>query len=108
MPNRGRGPEHPRFRRECTLMTDATGTQNLFSEATALWKQSRKREALDLLGSAIRHGNLGPEECHNAGRLIGRIGLGETGTPVRALLLGQCTTSWIAKSLTAVAWGRGS
>ena len=43
-----------------------------------------------------------------AGRLIRKAleGAGDAVRPLRVALLGQFTTSWLATTLTAVAWGR--
>jgi FkbH-like protein len=81
----------------------------LFKQVAALTKQSNTQEALELLATAVRSGRLDAEGCEKAGRLVGNLLAGRNGNvmDVRAMLLGQCTTSWIANNLTAVAWGSG-
>jgi len=73
-------------------------------------KQSRGAEALRLLSNSIREGRLDAEEYERAGRLIPKLraAAGESIAPTRILILGQCTTSWVASNLTAEACGRGS
>jgi len=63
-----------------------------------------------MLREALRRGELEPERIELAGRLIAReLTNGErAGAPLRVLLLGQCTTSWVVPVLTAAAWGRGT
>lgn len=82
----------------------------LFKEIADLGKQSRGADALRLLSDAIRKGALDAEECERAGRLIPKLraAAGECVASTRILILGQCTTSWVASNLTAEACGRGS
>jgi FkbH-like protein len=82
----------------------------LFRQISDLVKQSGGAEALRLLSDSIRNGKLDAEECERAGRLIPKLraAAGESIAPARILILGQCTTSWIASNLTAEACGRGS
>ena len=78
--------------------------------AQSLRKQGRVTEALDLLREGIRRGELDAEGVERAGRFILReLGAGVEGVekPLRVLLLGQCTTSWLVPSLAAEAWGHG-
>src|SRR5262249_52403928 len=67
----------------------------------------RGDEALGLYREALRHGRLDAEGVDRAGRAIQREFRAQNGAlrPVRVLMLGQCTTSWLATALTAVAWG---
>src|SRR5436190_3145600 len=72
----------------------------------SLIKQGQVDDALRLLQDALRRGLLDAEGIDKAGRLIARnrpgLRTARPGWPVR--LLGQCTTSWLATSLTAIAW----
>ncbi|MCW5806279.1 MAG: HAD-IIIC family phosphatase [Deltaproteobacteria bacterium] len=75
------------------------------------WKQLRKQgrtgEALAALREAVRREQLEPEELERAGRMLAADGpQGETGG-LRVRVLGQCTTSWLAPMIAALAWGRG-
>jgi FkbH-like protein len=82
--------------------------REVFKAAQALRKQGRVDEALGLLRSALRARVLDSEGIDKAGRTI-RTALegGSVGPPsLRVWLLGQCTTSWLVSSLTAVAWGQ--
>jgi FkbH-like protein len=90
-------------------MNGGTDQRNLLRKVADLGKQCRPGEALRLLSSALRQDALDAEGCERAGRLISKLraSSGDAGAPVRAALLGQCTTSWIAASLVAEAWGRG-
>jgi FkbH-like protein len=80
---------------------------DLIASATALRKQGRVREALDRLRDGLRRGVLDAEGVDWAGRLLRKeILAGATDqAPLRVLLLGQCTTSWLVNALTAHAWG---
>ena len=92
------------------MTTADPGYRALFKQVSELSKTSAS-EALRLLAAAIRDVRLGDAEAmEKAGRLIAKYktAAGEFAKPVRVLLLGQCTTSWIATMLPAVAWGRGS
>jgi FkbH-like protein len=86
------------------------GQHELFKRAHVLRKQGRVGEALGVLQSALRLGQLDSEGIDKAGRFIrGALGLGwEEQLPLCVWLLGQCTTSWLATSLTAVAWGQNA
>ena len=88
-----------------------TDQAELFRAATGLRKRGRIDEALALLRDALRRGRLSPEEIDRAGRFIQKAldpsGSDAAGKALRVALLGQCTTSWIAPALAAVAWGRG-
>ncbi len=87
----------------------ASPPPDLFREVSALRVGGRVEEALAMLREALRHGALGPERVEKAGRVLRKEieALGEAANPLRIQILGQCTTSWLATSLTAVAWGRG-
>jgi len=91
-------------------LADATQPE-LFKAVRACRKAGRSDEGLALLRDALRRGQLDAEGVDQAGRLIRRevmAGTAATPTrPLRILILGQCTTSWLVTSLTAVAWGQG-
>jgi FkbH-like protein len=84
--------------------------KDLFKSVNALRKQGRVHEALILIRSALQKGELGPEAVERAGRFLARelAGSEEAVAPLGMLLLGQCTTSWLVPTLTAVAWRHGS
>ncbi len=78
-----------------------------FKDLEALRKQGRSAEALALLREALRPASLSAEETDKAGRFIRKVIQEGGATPtLRVRLLGQCTTSWIVTTLTAIAWGR--
>jgi FkbH-like protein len=74
--------------------------------AARLSKAGETSAALDLLRKALRSRGLAPNDVCAAGRLIsaevGRLE-GEK-RPLRVLLLGQLTTTWLKQALTATAW----
>lgn len=81
----------------------------LFESVSAMRKAGRGGEALELLRVALRERRLNPEEIQRAGRIV-RKEAGDGGAvqkPLEVLLLGQCTTSWLATAMTAIAWGEG-
>jgi FkbH-like protein len=81
-------------------------TQDLFSTASVLRKQGRIDEARAALRAVVRSNVLTPEGMDKAGRLIRKLGPG--GAAITCVkLLGQCTTSWLATALVAVAHGDG-
>ncbi|HMD70041.1 MAG TPA: HAD-IIIC family phosphatase [Bryobacteraceae bacterium] len=87
-----------------------TGQARLFQDVAALTRQANPAEALRVLAAALRAGRLDAAGSEKAGRVVTSIRAAhkEVGVAdVRALLLGQCTTSWLANSLVAEAWGRG-
>jgi FkbH-like protein len=78
--------------------------------ARTLRKEGRVPAALELLRTALARNELDAETVDQAGRFIRRE-WGDGRAPrdvVRVLLLGQCTTSWVAHSLVAIAWGGGA
>ena len=81
---------------------------HLFRRCKELRRGGHTSEALRLLREAVRRRTLAPEEFVQAGRLIATSLAGAEATPgvVTVLLLGQCTTSWLVPTLTAVAFGR--
>ena len=79
---------------------------DLFKQCTGLRKQGKADEALGLLRDALRRGGLSGEQVDKAGRFIQRELMDEAGAH-RVLMLGQCTTTWVANALTAHAFGRG-
>ncbi|HEY2156982.1 MAG TPA: HAD-IIIC family phosphatase, partial [Isosphaeraceae bacterium] len=89
-----------------------TDRADLFKAVTGLRKAGKIDEALTLLRDALRRGRLSSEEIDRAGRFIQKAldpsGSAAAAKALKVALLGQCTTSWIAPALSAVAWGRGS
>lgn len=79
---------------------------DLFKRCTGLRKQGQAQEALGLLRDALSRGELTGEQVGKAGRFIQRE-LNDDAEAHRVLILGQCTTTWLAHALTAQAWGRG-
>lgn len=83
----------------------------LFKESRRLSRLGQVAASSRLLGDALRRGSLDFEGIEKAGRLLRARwseGSEEDVKPLRVLLLGQLTTSWLVPTLTAVAWGRGS
>src|SRR4051812_50134716 len=88
---------------------ESDGYRAVFTQVSKAAKTSAD-DALRLLAAALRNGMLcDPEVVEKAGRRIAKHKSGSEAfrAPVRALLLGQCTTSWIATTLPAGAGGRG-
>jgi FkbH-like protein len=86
-----------------------TDRKLVFREVAKLAKLAKTHDALRLLAEGMRASQFDAEECDKAGRLITslRSASNENVADVRAMLLGQCTTTWLANSLTATAWGCG-
>src|SRR5258708_4400943 len=86
------------------------GPEDTFKMVAVLRKQGRADEALTLLRALLRRVQLNAEAVDRAGRLIRKeMGRADTIHPgLRVFLLGQCTTSWLANALVAIAWGRGT
>jgi FkbH-like protein len=84
--------------------------QDLFRAVKDLDRRGERGAALALLRDRLRRGELDPAEVERAGRFIRKaLAGGEADVkPMRILLLGQVTTSWLVPALTAVAWGRGA
>ena len=83
--------------------------RDLFKQVAGLRKQSQHHEALQLLGDALRRRLLDPEGIEKAGRIINAaLADAEQKVSARVLLLGQCTTTWLANTLTAAAWSHGT
>jgi FkbH-like protein len=91
------------------MLACQTDSRSLLKRVTDLERQGLADEALRSLANALRRGELDAEDSARAGKLIGKLRakLAQPGKPVRAFLLGQCTTTWVANMLTAEAWGRG-
>jgi len=82
----------------------------LLKETRRLFKQGEGGKALGMLRDALGRDRLDFEGIERAGRAIrARLVAAEPEAhrPLRVLLLGQFTTSWLVPALTAVAWGRG-
>jgi FkbH-like protein len=79
-------------------------------DAARLCKNGKSPEGLSVLRDLLRRGRLSAEQVDRAGRLIRKeIAAGhEERRPLKIVVLGQLTTSWLATSLTAVAWGEGA
>ena len=79
--------------------------QTVFRDVAALTSANQAAQALTVLGDAIRRGRLDADGMDKAGRrckgLFEQAGLKKS----RVLMLGQCTTTWLASALTAHAWG---
>jgi FkbH-like protein len=84
----------------------AMDIENPLRAAAALRRQGHGAEALGLLGEALRRGRLDAEGVHRAGSLIQKELAARDGpsAPLRVLVLGRCTTSWLKDCLAAVAW----
>src|SRR5438309_2171520 len=82
---------------------------DLWKATLRLRKEGRVDEALDLFRAALRRGELDAEGIDRAGRAIHKELAARNGTLtcLRVLVLGQCTTSWLKTSLTAVSWAHG-
>jgi FkbH-like protein len=83
---------------------------DLFRRVKELDARGEHTPALNLLRDHLRRGDLDPTAIEKAGRFLAKaIQLGRfEGKPLRILLLGQVTTSWLIPALTASAWGHGS
>jgi FkbH-like protein len=77
--------------------------------ARRLRKDGKTLAGLEVLRAALRDNLLDVEQVDQAGRFIRKeLANGESSVKVaRLLLLGQCTTSWLANTLGAIAWGQG-
>ena len=75
-------------------------------QAVKARKAGQAGQALELLRDALRRGGFTGEQIEKAGRLIQGM-LRDQPDTHRVLMLGQCTTTWVAHALTAQAWGRG-
>lgn len=82
-------------------------TESRWLRARALAKSGDASGALSLLGEAVRRGELDALELERAGALARKLDRGSTDDYVRVAVLGECTTSWLANSLAAVALGDG-
>jgi FkbH-like protein len=81
----------------------------LFSEVKRLAQAGNADDALRMLRDSVRRGQLDAAGIEKAGRLC------QTLLPVstekigsRILMLGQCTTTWLTATTTAIAWGDGT
>jgi FkbH-like protein len=65
---------------------------------------------MGLLSEALRRQQLDAEGVEKAGGILNRLLAGEARPhpTTDALVLGQCTTTWLANAVTAVAWGQGA
>jgi len=83
---------------------------DLFKAVSGLLKRGRSEEGLALVRRILRDGRPSAEDVDRAGRLVRKAleGAGDRARPLRVALVGQFTTSWLATTLTAVAWGRNA
>ena len=79
---------------------------DLFKQCNQLRKQDRADEALGLLQDALRRGDFTGEQIDKAGRFIEKQ-LKEDNNAHRVLILGQCTTTWLANAMSAHVLARG-
>ena len=81
-----------------------------FRQVKRLEKVGKTGEALARLRELLRRGSLDAGDYELAGRMLGKALRASALDPqsLRVLLLGQVTTSWLAPTLSAVAWGRGT
>lgn len=79
---------------------------DFLSESNRLRKAGQVQEAMDVLRQGLRPAGASPEAHERAGRLLLKH-QNAPGAP-RVRVLGQCTTSWIVPTLSAVAWARGT
>jgi FkbH-like protein len=83
-------------------------SQEVFKQVRHFRKQGRHDKALELLRDALRRRQLEAEDVEAAGRMVrGVLADSADVGAVHILLLGQCTTTWLANALAAIAWGHG-
>jgi FkbH-like protein len=80
-----------------------------FKLVSELAKRGNTQEALRLLAEGLHADGLDAETCAKAGTMIAKLWAQLPGPTdaTRILVLGQITTTWVASTLTALAWGRG-
>jgi FkbH-like protein len=86
--------------------------EEVLKEARGHFKAGRESSGLGLLREVIRRGQLDPEGIEKAGRALRSRWLASSAEadapkPLKVLLVGQFTTSWLVPALTATAWGHG-
>jgi FkbH-like protein len=93
-------------------MSDTSAANHVISGADVLKlarrlaSEGRFGEAGDRLRDALRRQKFSPEETEIAGRwLCKETEVTSQANSIELLILGQCTTSWLASCLTAVVWG---
>lgn len=86
---------------------DPAAERDILRDARRAVREGRGREALETLRVALRRGALGAHAVERAGELARQAMVATGSTPTRALLLGQCTTSWLGNALTATALQSG-
>jgi FkbH-like protein len=81
----------------------------VLKECKALRGAGKLREAFALLRDALRRRQLDASATDAAGRFLGKAlsGPDAPAADIRILVLGQCTTSWLATALTAEACAGG-
>lgn len=82
----------------------------LIAKASEHAKHNRIDEAIALLRDAVRSRPVAPHELDKVGRLLAKWMKGSEATrsSINVMILGQCTTSWIATAVKAIAWGHGA
>lgn len=87
-----------------THLTPAFDDETLLAEARALRKKGELAAMLALLGDALRRDRLSPEAMETVGRMVAkaREKSPPSSTPLRILVLGQCTTPWLSFNLVAM------
>lgn len=86
----------------------ASNPKELFRECRRLRKDGHDGKVAGLLAEALRRNSLEAEGVLHAGRILREIDVEYSGSDqITVALLGQCTTSWLAPAITAIARGRG-
>lgn len=83
--------------------------KDLFKQVSSLARAGQVDEALSLIGGALRRDVFDAAGIEKAGVWCSRLfPQAKDLKPIRVLLLGQCTTSWLVSTLTATAWRHGT
>src|SRR4051812_24532311 len=80
---------------------------SILSTFRRLVKEGQAAFARDLLRDALRRNLLDAESVQRAGRLLAELSTRAGDAPIRVLMAGQVTTSWLSMALTASAWALG-
>src|ERR1700733_5543392 len=83
---------------------------DVFKHVKELDRRGEPAQALNLLRDHLRSGALDPTGIEKAGRHVRKVvAAGRVDVkPLRVLILGQVTTSWLLPALSAVAWGHNA
>lgn len=88
-------------------MSEKKTEQNTFRQAIALKKAGKISDALDIIQNALRRDLLNASEIDRAGRFIqNALPIDGLKASPRIFILGQCTSTWLVTTLTAISWGR--